>query len=101
MDDHSFLVVVDVTLCFAVVRILPNESSRSVINALKGIYSEFGLPRRVLSNNSPCFKSHEFTEFHAKLIILVEKSSAFNHQSVGNVERMVQTIKQIYNGQEC
>ena len=79
--------VVDVTSHFSVVRILSNESSRSVINALKGIYSDFGLPRRVLSDNGPCFKSQEVhTEFHAKLSIMVEKSSAYNHQSVGSVE---------------
>ena len=36
-------------------------------------------------------------EFHKKLSISVEKSSAYNHQSVGSVERMVQTIKQIMN----
>ena len=47
MDDHTFLLVVDITLQFPVVRILSNESSRSLINALKGIYSNFGLPRRV------------------------------------------------------
>ena len=58
MDDHSFLLVVDVTSHFPVVRILPNESSRSVINALKGIYSDFGLPRRVLSDNGPCASNH-------------------------------------------
>ena len=29
--------------------------------------------------------------------ISVEKSSAYNHQSVGSAERMVQTIKQIMN----
>ena len=33
--------------------------------------------------------------FTAKLNVSVEKSSAYNHQSVGSVERMVQTIKQI------
>ena len=32
-----------------------------------------------------------------KLSISVEKSSAYNHQSVGSVKRMVQTIKQIMN----
>ena len=73
LDDHSFLLVVDVTLHFSVIRILSNESSRSVLNALKGIYSEFGLPRRVLSDNGPCFKSHEFIEFHTKLGVLVKK----------------------------
>ena len=64
-------------------------------NALKGIYCNFGLPRRVLSDNGPCFKSHEFVDFHAKLNVSVEKMSAYNHQLVGAIERMVQTIKQI------
>ena len=61
-----------------------------MLNALKGIYCDFGLPKRILSNNGPCFNA-EFTSFHTKLGITVEKSSAYNHQSVGCVERMVQT----------
>ena len=65
------------------------------LNMLKGVYCDFGLPRRVLTDNGPCFKAQEFVEFHSKLVISVEKSSAYNHQSVGSVERMVQTIKQI------
>ena len=77
------------------VRILSNETSRSVINALKGIYCNFGLPKRILTDNGPCFKLHEFIEFHTKLNVSVEKTSTYNHQSVGAVERMVQTIKQI------
>ena len=53
------------------------------------------LPRRVLTDNGPCFKSQKNIEFHEKLGISVEKSSACYHQSVGSVERMVQTTKQI------
>ena len=89
------MMFVDVTLHFPVVRILSNESSRVMINALKGVYCDFGLPRRVLSDNGPCFKSQEFKNFHAKLSVAVEISSAYNHQSMGSVERMVQMIKQI------
>ena len=95
LEDHTFLLVVDVTSHFPILRILNNETSKVVINALKGIYSDFGLPRRVFSGNGPCFKLQEFTDFHAKLGIVVEESSAYNHQSVGSVEQMVQTIKQV------
>ena len=90
--NTSYLLVVNVTSQFPVVRIMPNETSRSVINTLKGIYCDFGLPKRILSDNGPCFKSFEFVDFHAKLNITVEKSSVYNHNSV---EQMVQTIKQI------
>ena len=91
-ENTNYLLVIDVTLQFPVVRILPNETSRSVINVLKGIYCDFGLPKRILSDNGPCFKSYEFVDFHVKLNVSVEKSSAYNHNSV---EHMVQTIKQI------
>ena len=97
MDNSSFLLVVDVTSRFPVVRILSSESTNSVVNALKGVYCDFGLPKRVLSDNGPCFRSRDFIEFHEKLGISFEKSSAHNHQSVGSAERMVQTIKQIMN----
>ena len=94
-EDHQFLQVVDVSSRFPVVRILPNETTKSVLNALKGVYSDFGLPRRALTDNGPCFRCQEFINFHAKLNVAVEKSSAYNHQSVVSVEWMVQTIKQI------
>ena len=51
----------------------------------------------MLTDNGPCFKSQKSVEFHARLSIGVEKSSTYNHQSVGSVERMVQTTKQIMN----
>ena len=62
---------------------------------LKGVYCNFGLPKRILSDNGSCFRSFEFINFHAKLNVKVEKCSAYNHNSAGSVERMVQTIKQI------
>ena len=37
---------------------------------------------------------------HAKLGVMVEHSSAYNHQSVGSVKRMVQTMKQILTKNE-
>ena len=48
-----FLLIVDVTSQFPVVRNLPSESTRSVLNALKGVYCDFGLPKRVLTDNGP------------------------------------------------
>ena len=94
-NHHTFLLVVDVTSRFPMIRILSSETIKSVVNALKGVYCDFGLPRNVLTENGPCIKSQKFIDFHIKLSDSVEKSSAYNHRSVGSVERMVQTIKQI------
>ena len=67
LDGHSFLLIVDVTLRSPVVRNLNSETSSCVLNALNGIYCDFGLPRKILSDNEPCFKSMDFKEFHTKL----------------------------------
>ena len=50
---------------------------------------------RYSSENGPCFQAEEFVEIHYKLGITVGKSSSYDNQSVGCVERMVQTMKQI------
>ena len=81
LDENSFLLVVEVTSQFPVVRILNKETCTSVVNALKGIYCDFGLPRKVITDNGPCFKAAEFNDFHDKLGVVTEKSSVYNHQS--------------------
>ena len=95
LDGQSFLLVVDVTSQFPVVRILKHEMTTSVINSLKGIYCDFGLPKTIISDNGPCFRAAEFHEFHAKLGIVTETISSYNHASLGSAEWMVQTVKQI------
>ena len=64
-------------------------------SALKGIYCGFGLPKKILSDNGPWFKSSEFKDFHSKLNVITETISSYNHASLGTAERMVQTVKQI------
>ena len=71
LDGYTFLLVVDVTSRFPVMRILNNESSKTILNALKGIYCNFGLPRKVLSDNVPCFQAEEYVNFHTRLGIAV------------------------------
>ena len=67
----------------------------SVINALKGIYCDFGLSRKIISDNRPCFRSVDFKEFHTKLGVSTDTISSYNHASLGSAEQMVQTMEQI------
>ena len=86
LDGYSFLLIVDVTSRSPVVCILSNETCSLVVNVLKGVYCDFGLPRKIITDNGPCFKAVDFTEFHDKLGVITKTSSAYNHQSVGSVE---------------
>ena len=70
-NDHSYLLLVDVTSRFPVVRNLTRETTKAIVTSLKNIYADFGLPKRVLSDNGPCFKAREFHEFHEKLGVIV------------------------------
>ena len=95
LDNQSFLLVVDVTSWFPAVRILRNETTSSVLNALKGIYCNFRLPKTIISDNGPCFKAKEFRDFHTKLGVITETISSYNHASLSSAEHKVQTVKQI------
>ena len=95
IHGHSFLLVVDVTSCFPVFRVLNSKTTKSVLNALKGIYCNFGLPKKIISDNGLCFRSVDFKEFHTKLGVGTDTISSYNHASLGSAEWMVQTVKQI------
>ena len=95
LDGYSFLLVVDTTSRFPVVKILNSESTSSVLNALKGVYCDFGLPKKVITDNGPCFRAVDFKEFHTKLGVTTDTISSYNHASLGSAEWMVQTVRQI------
>ena len=49
----------------------------------------------IYSDNGPCFKSATFAQFCQDMEISHQTSSPHFHQSMGRVERAIQTIKQI------
>ena len=81
LDGDSFLLVNGCNFMFPVVRILNSETTKSILNALKGIYCNFGLPKKIISDNGPCFKTVDFVEFHDKLGVMTETCSAY-HASI-------------------
>ena len=48
---------------FIIVRRLPNSSTHSVIKELGMVFTEFGRPFVLRSDNGPCYISKEFCEF--------------------------------------
>ena len=74
---------------------LDNLSSRNTIDHLKGLFSRYGYPDVIVSNNGPQFVSQESKRF--------EKDYGFSHvtssprfpQSNGQAERAIQTVKKL------
>ena len=64
-----------------------------MICKLKTIFSEFGIPRKVISDNGPQYAAQDFKNFSIKYGFKHTTSSPHYHQANGKVERFVATVK--------
>ena len=73
----------------------PTESSTSakVIELSRTLFSQFGIPEILVTDNGPCFVSEEFETFLAKNGIKHVTSAPFHPATNGLAERAVQIIK--------
>ena len=94
-QDKTYMVVVDLFSRFPVVRQLHGESMKLVLNALKSVFSDFGIPQNIISDNGPCYKSQEFNNFCARFEINHIIGASCNHQANSIAECMIQTIKHL------
>ena len=74
---------------------LCGESTKLVLDALKDVFSIFGIPVAIISENGPCYQSQEFNSFCAKFEINHITRASYNHQANSIAEHMIQTIKQL------
>ena len=70
-------------------------TSSETICALKAMFATHGIPEMVCSNNSPQYDSAEFANFAKDWEFKHVTSSPLYAQSNGEVERAVQTVKNL------
>ena len=68
-------------------------STTATIEVLRHIFSVFGLPERLVSDNGLQFTSNEFAIFLRSNNIKHFKSAPYHLSTNGAVERLVQTLK--------
>jgi len=95
-EQKHYLLVADLFSKFPIVRKLDSVSSRAIISHLKGIFEEHGIPEQLLSDNGTQYSSDEFRKFAAAYGFQHVTSSPLYPRSNGFIERMVQTVKQIF-----
>ena len=66
-NDKTYILVIDLFSRFPVARQLHGESMKLVLNALKAIFSDFGMPETIISDNGPCLET-----FVPNLIFLIK-----------------------------
>ena len=63
LDGTTYLLAVDYFSRYPEVVKLTSTTSQSAINALKSLFSRYGIPEEVVSDNGPQYDSHEFAAF--------------------------------------
>ena len=92
--DH-YLVVVDYFSRYPEVIKMTTTTSAAVITALKSIFSRYGIPEVLRSDNGPQYASREFATFAELYGFRHATSSPRFPQSNGQVERTVKTVKKL------
>lgn len=90
---RPYLTVIDVASRFTIWRPLRNESSTEVSVHLLSIFSEFGPPERLLTDNGCVFRSREVKELLKEWEVVSELSCAYRPQGNAIVERVHRTVK--------
>uniref|UniRef100_A0AAY5KA75 Gypsy retrotransposon integrase-like protein 1 n=1 Tax=Esox lucius TaxID=8010 RepID=A0AAY5KA75_ESOLU len=87
------LVVVDDHSRYPEVQIVKSTAATAVIHKLDKIFSTFGIPKIVKTDNGPPFNSHCFADFSSHLGFKHRKITPYWPKANGEVERFMRTLK--------
>ncbi|XP_049333711.1 uncharacterized protein K02A2.6-like [Astyanax mexicanus] len=93
-EGHMYMVVVDAHSKWPEVQIMESTTTDRTIRVLRNLFSRYGIPEVLVSDNGPQFTAQEFATFlkanHVKHI----RSAPYHPATNGQAERFVQTLKQ-------
>ena len=94
-NQEYLLLITDDYSRYPVVEIVKSTSAATVIPKLDKVFSEFGVPDVVRSDNGPPFNSKEFASFADDLGFKHRKVTPKWARANGEVERFVRTVKKV------
>lgn len=94
-NKEYLLLITDDYSRYPVVEIVKSTSATTVIPKLDKVFSEFGVPDIVRSDNGPPFNSKEFASFADDLGFKHRKVTPKWARANGEVERFVRTVKKV------
>ena len=95
LQSHYYLLIVNYISKFIAVENLQNPQSETVINKCKKVFSQFDIPKELITDNGPEF--HKFRSLSKTWDILHKTISPHYHQSNDLAERSIRTVKQTLN----
>ena len=94
-NSENYLVICDYLSRYFEIERLHNITTAAVIHKMKSVFARHGIPEQVISDNGPCYSSHEFKQFAESWGFRHVTSSPHYPQSNGLAEKTVQTAKRI------
>ena len=94
-NKEYLLLITDDYSRYPLVEIVKSTSATTVIPKLDKVFSEFGVPDIVRSDNGPPFNSKEFASFADDLGFKHRKVTPKWARANGEVERFVRTVKKV------
>ena len=96
-EGETYLLLVDYTSCFLAVHKLNSMTAQHVINHFKLIFSEYGWPDTLVSDNGPCYASEVFIKIMKEYNVNHITSLPHYPQSNGLAENFVQIVKNLFH----
>ena len=93
IKNSKYLLLVDYYSRFPILCKLGSTTSKVLVQEMKAIFAELGVPNVIVSDGGPQYTSAEFKDFKKQWKIEHRVSSPRNPQSNGMAERCVQTMK--------
>ena len=93
-DGDSYLLIVDYTNIFPVMRKLKSKTVQQTASHMKLIFSEYGWLDTIISNNGPCYSTEVLTELMRDYSINHITCSCHYAQLNGLAEQYVQIVKE-------
>lgn len=92
-NEHYLLIVDYYSKYVELANLHKNTTSSNVIRHIKSIFARHGIPKIIIADNAPQFRSREFQNFLNLWGVKNDPSSPYVANSNGLAERNIQTIK--------
>ena len=94
-NQQRYLLIADYYSRFPIIRSVSTMNAAHLVTVLKTIFSEYGLPEELVSDQGTQFTSEQYTSFAEEYNIKITHSRPRYPQSNGFIESMVKITKQI------
>ena len=96
-EGDSYLLIVDYTSQFSIIRKLSSMTSKASVHHMQVIFAECRWPDTLVTDNGPCYTSKEFQMLMQSMYVNHITSSPHYPQSNGLAEKFVGIIKNLFH----